>query len=258
MNAISNTLGDAFMLGQFRTFYALLVEHKRHANTTASPLSALDEITDNEEGASLDSSAVSISNELVELLERGAKDAAIRGGSYGSSLYREAEYVMAAMADDVFLNSTQWEGQSTWENNLLEARLFDSYVAGERIFDKIDELLATNSRASAELAAIYLEALTLGFRGKFHGTDDKGALETYRRRLFKLITQRNLNEARDTPIFAQAYAHTLDQGSSRKLPYVRKWVWMLVLFFVLFLGASHILWSAMIADIETVIESVAN
>lgn len=258
MNAISNTLGDAFMLGQFRTFYAQLVEYKSHTNTTTMPLTAIDEVSDEDDAGPSDSSAVAIGDALTELLERGAKEAAIRGGSYGSSLYREAEYVMAAMADDVFLNNMQWQGRSTWENNLLEARLFDSYVAGERIFNKIDELLATNSRASAELAAIYLEALSLGFRGKYHGTDDKGAIETYRRRLFKLITQRDVNESSDAPIFAQAYDHTLDQGSGRKLPYIRKWVWMLVLFFVLFLGASHILWSAMIADIETVIESVAN
>ena len=44
------------------------------------------------------------------------------GGEYASALYRRAQYVMAALADETFLY-LDWPGRDAWRANLLEFKL---------------------------------------------------------------------------------------------------------------------------------------
>src|SRR5947209_3942754 len=77
---------------------------------------------------------------LVSLFERQEAQAWRYGGTYGAEFYKEAQYVMVALADEIFLN-TQWEGQRFWVSNLLESKIFRTHVAGELFFQRLDRLL---------------------------------------------------------------------------------------------------------------------
>jgi hypothetical protein len=69
---------------------------------------------------------------LQTLLEMQALEAGRRGGEYGVLYYKEAQYVMAALADEIFL-TLDWTGRDTWRSDLLETRLFGTYDAGEKV-----------------------------------------------------------------------------------------------------------------------------
>src|SRR4051812_30774573 len=57
---------------------------------------------------------------LAELLERQARFTNNSAGDIGFGLYRECQYVMAALADEVFLNAA-WSGRELWARHLLES-----------------------------------------------------------------------------------------------------------------------------------------
>src|SRR5204863_4757031 len=99
---------------------------------------------------------------LVGLLERQSLDAGREGGDFGLEVYRRAQYAMAALADEIFIN-LDWVGRDAWREHLLEARLFGSHRAGEELFERIDNLLRDHDSLYGELARIYLMVLALGF-----------------------------------------------------------------------------------------------
>ena len=51
--------------------------------------------------------------------------------------YSEVVYIMVALADDIFLNS-EWEGKQFWEDNILEQKFFNTQIAGDEIFNRIN------------------------------------------------------------------------------------------------------------------------
>src|SRR5262245_61847334 len=54
--------------------------------------------------------------------------------------YRQAQYVMIAVADEVFVK-LPWSGAAHWRTNLLETEQFGTRCAGQAVFDRIDALL---------------------------------------------------------------------------------------------------------------------
>jgi type VI secretion system protein ImpK len=125
---------------------------------------------------------------------------------------------MAALADETFLR-LEWPGRDYWTNHLLETQLFDSHNAGEEFFMRMDRLLDQPERSYTDIYAVYLMALSLGFRGKYWGVEDGGRIEAYRRRLFVRIYRRRLELfAGQTRLFPDSYRHTLSEGTARKLP----------------------------------------
>lgn len=246
-------LHQSFLLNQFNEFYESVIHHKERIRLRRFPG------TDEEKAPAVDpefSAADPIYHKLIQHLEKQVVDARSRGGEYGVAYYREAQYVMAALADETFIHM-DWEGRQSWKSNLLEVRLFGTHDAGERIFNKIDVLLKANDPGDAEMAAIYLQALSLGFRGKFRDTDDKGMIAFYHRELFKIIFQRHpdlTNEKR--LMLAEPYAHTLDHGEKRKIPYFRWWGAMAVLLILAFLATSHGVWQYLTGDIQHVVEKI--
>ena len=94
--------------------------------------------------------------------------------------------------DEIFLHIVEWDGVEIWHNNLLETRLFDSYIAGEQVFRHLDKLLQERNPVYADLARIYLIALSLGFQGKHRNTSDTQQLDKYRQQMFKLFLNVNL------------------------------------------------------------------
>ena len=186
---------------------------------------------------------------LIALFRRNAVQI-LRVAGKPTDNYFEAQYVMAAFADDVFIH-LNWEGRRAWTANLLEAALFQSHVAGEVFFDKLDRLLCDRDPADKSLAAVYLSALSLGFRGKYHGLNDHGKLRRYRQELFAFVFRQPQDLKGDAKIaFPDSYVQNLRTEKRKKLTNPRVWLAVLGLVVVTYLAVSHGIWMKLTSRVE--------
>ena len=188
---------------------------------------------------------------MITLFRRNAVQV-MRATGKPTDNYFEAQYVMAAFADDIFIH-LDWEGKRAWTSNLLETTLFQSHVAGELFFDKLDRLLRERDPADRSLAAIYLSALSLGFRGKFHGLNDHGKLRRYRNELFSFVFRQPADLTSDTKIaFPDSYVSNLRPEKRKKLTNPRVWLYVLGFVVITYLAASHGVWLSLTSRLERV------
>ena len=191
---------------------------------------------------------------LQTLLEMQALEAGRRGGDYGVLYYKEAQYVMAALADEIFL-SLDWPGRSAWRNDLLETRLFGSYNAGEAFYKRLDALLHSGDRVQAEVAVVYLLALTLGFRGRYAGNRDSGRIADYKRQLYYYIYQKRPDLAEVSHrMVPEAYQHTESMSSARLLPSPTRWIWLFAAAVAAYVVVAHFVYSDVLAPLLAVLE----
>jgi type VI secretion system protein ImpK len=234
--------GESFLLQQFRAFYSEVMRLKRLVQTSGSWVSR--SAPPPTEGLDRPGDVNAIRQRVLSLLKQQALDAGHRGGEYGVGLYRDhMQYVMAVLADEIFVHLA-WEGREVWKGNLLESELFQSQAAGERFFEKLEQLLQIRDPVYTEVALIYLMALALGFRGKFRDINDGGQIEAYRRQLFAFVFRRHPELLSDSqPFFQEAYSHTFTEGRAPTLPNALKaWSLIGIALLVLWLVASHIAW----------------
>ena len=188
---------------------------------------------------------------LISLFRRNAVQV-MRATGKPTDNYFEAQYVMAAFADDIFIH-LDWEGKRAWTSNLIESTLFQSHVAGELFFDKLDRLLRDRDPADRSLAAIYLSAISLGFRGKYHGLNDHGKLRRYRHELFTFVFRQPPDLTGDAKIaFPDSYVSNLRKEKRRKLTNPRVWLAVLALVVIAYLAASHGVWLSLTSRLEHV------
>lgn len=174
------------------------------------------------------------------------------GGTFGYGLYREAEYVMASLADEIMLNA-QWRGKAHWQ--LLEEELFHSHASGDLFFRKIDALLTGDVTSSAELATIYFQALALDFRGRYRGDDPNKSIERYRRRLYGYIYQQAPEDLPKYPFFSQNYQIEVDDEAGRRLPSPHMWWFVLSGIVAVWLVASTLVWQQISGPMQKHIRS---
>ena len=191
---------------------------------------------------------------LIALFRRNAIQV-LRLGGVQTDNHFEALYIMAAFADEVFINM-EWEGQRTWPSNLIESAMFHSHVAGEMFFEKLDRLLAGRDPSNKSLAAIYLNILSLGFEGKYRGQPDRGRLREYRRDLFNFIFQQPADLEQESKLaFPDAYVKTLRTGK-KKLTNPTMWLGVLGLVLVGYLLISRGVWLLLTNKLNAEITSV--
>jgi type VI secretion system protein ImpK len=240
------------LLAQLRQFYRELMRVKYALHAGVKSFAAIAEGEERQQDP-----VVLAHYHLKAHLERLYVGATRSGGIYSPELYHEAQYVMAALADEVLLYMTDWPGRAQWTNNLLEVALFQTRLAGERIFENIDALVARGTAANPDLAAVYLVALSLGFRGKYRAIADPAALRLYRRALRQIVERhRPLRFDDALPLFADAYAHTLDEGRPVRLPHLRPWLIAIAVAVAAYLVTQQIIWSHGTGPVESVLESV--
>jgi type VI secretion system protein ImpK len=169
------------------------------------------------------------------------------GGTMGYGLYREAEYVMASLADEIMLNA-QWSGKAHWQ--LLEEELFHTHASGDLFFRKIDQLIASGATAPADLAMIYFQALALDFRGRYRGDDANRSIERYRRQLYSHIYQHAPEDQPKHPFFLQNYQSEADDTGGRRLPSPHMWWLALSGIVAVWLVASTLLWKQISDTVE--------
>jgi type VI secretion system protein ImpK len=228
---------DPFLVIAFRQFYADVLRRKHEVE--ANPRAHAGEAS--AQDAAL--RAVRVRDLLLGKLRRQEAEAGRRGGDWGAESYRDAQYAMATLADEVFLG-LDWDGRQAWNDHLLEASLFGTYVGGERLFTMIDELLASPDPLRRPLGAVYLMVLSLRFQGRFRDRVDAGErIESYRRRLYAFVYPDARSALRnDRPVFANAYRHTASDAAPDRLPPTRRWVAALVAAVALYLAISHGFW----------------
>ena len=238
------------LLAQFGEFYAQLLRIK-------SALAVGGRRVGMAEGLSVDEVSGTVHRNLRGLLERQAARARQWGGAYGLALYAEAQYLMAALADETLLLRVDWNGRDAWQDRLLETALFGTALAGERVFERLDALLADPGRAHPSLATLYLIALALGFRGRYWRPGDEGQLRIYRGALARIIT-RAVPEAGEvgSRLFDQSYQHTIETGRPVRLPGLRPWLAATAAVFLVFLVGSYAAWRSATADLERAVADI--
>jgi type VI secretion system protein ImpK len=180
--------------------------------------------------------------QLLSLFERQEAYAWRYGGTYGAEFYKEAQYVMVALADEIFLH-TEWEGRKVWVSHLLETKIFRTHVAGELFFERLERLLKDRDPVYRDLAAVYLMALSLGFKGKYRGADDRGLLGSYKKQLFSFVFRHEPDlKGESRHLFPETYYHTLREEKKRRLPNPRAWLILLGFVVLAYVLMTHGLW----------------
>lgn len=153
-------------------------------------------------------------------------------------------YVMAALADEALLHQVSWPGRTRWMGLLLEHSLYGSRVAGEDVFDLAEGIADGRINGRPDLAAAILLALSLGFRGRYRGVEDRGAIDALRRRLYEVVYhQPPAREADWHPDLARGLRPVLEATPLQRLPRVVPWVAATVVFALLWLGGAHWIWT---------------
>jgi type VI secretion system protein ImpK len=191
-----------------------------------------------------EASAVSqgLSKQLEQLIELQTLEARRIGGRSGADTEFHARYLKAALADELLIHA-DWAGRPHWRHVLLEAQLFRTSNAGEKVFDEIEQILSQREPAQRPIARLYLSVLSLGFQGRYRDTPALSKIADYRRELFQFIYQRAPDlQGRDRTLSAGAYASTLSHLAARRLPRLSRG-WVLILLVLLgLLAVSELLW----------------
>ncbi len=246
--------GDSFLAEQFQDFDGEVIRLKKRVQR-GEWVFDVEEPSSSEEAG--DTAPTAVWQNLLTLLERQSLSARRSGGDFASKVYEQAQYIMAALADEIFLN-LDWGGGDSWKANLLEARLFQTHRAGEEIFRRLDILLQQRDPVYLDLARIYLMMLALGFQGKFRDQPDGEAdLATYRRRLFNFLTNRDPDfEDGLTHLFPEAYASTLDQGELTRVPYLRRWLIGIAVVLAAWVLISIPIWQDLVQELRPAIQDI--
>jgi type VI secretion system protein ImpK len=250
-----NLYGDSLLVAQFREFYREVIRLKRLVKTGVwTPVAVA--ATPGAEGAEGNESINAVWQRLLTLLERQELAAGRISGDYMMEFYKEAQFLMAALADDIFLH-IDWPGREVWHEHLLEAKLFNTHSAGDAFFEKLNNLLQARDPINAELAKIYLMCLSLGFLGKYRDATDFSPIDDYRNRLFDFLKQSE-GEAGQQPfrLFTQAYGHMLTQGKEKRLPNPRRWIIALTVLVLTLFGFSQLLWADLTSEMRTLLHQI--
>eukprot|EP01035_Chromulina_nebulosa_P020326 gene20326-26385_t len=183
------------------------------------------------------------------------------GGNPG--LFQDAQYIMVALADEVFLNLT-WAGAKEWRYSLLEGQIFQTQIAGELFFKKIDSLFDMHDVSRYEIGQLYLMALSLGFRGKYRDHDPQNRVKWYQEQLYQMCCEDNnhlFNTNPNSLLFDECYEHILKESPGRGLPDLRTWAIYGFCVFLVYMFVSYVVWYRiafeMHRDLHTIFEQTS-
>lgn len=217
--------GSAGYTAAFRELYAVVTREARALGRPDAP----------------DPEAVK--HRLLAALAHEAAELSLRLGDQDAAEHREAQYVMVAMADEVLLQRP-WSGRDAWADHPLEAEPpFCTHVAGERVFARLDEILAGRATVSVALVRVYLTALGLGFRGRYRFDPRSPEPDRYRRELTRYL--RRVEPAALAPRAALcpgALEGVADKQPRRGLRSLREGLLPLLAVVAVMLFAGHALW----------------
>ncbi|MBS0185850.1 MAG: DotU family type IV/VI secretion system protein [Proteobacteria bacterium] len=217
---LPSNLKNSFILKNFTQFFQQIVAEKTIA---LEGISISDTKNEKSHKDILYNFVATISKNISSLLEAQEFTVSHEGGDFLMAYYQEALYIMAALADEIFLN-LNWVGQSVWDMFLIEQKIFKTQIAGDKFFENLDAYLLNRDPLKIDLGALYYFALALGFQGKYRGTDNQQILKNYMDNLFLFVVRKEPDFQTSTYLlFPEAYGYTLDEGLIHNLPNPRIW-----------------------------------
>jgi type VI secretion system protein ImpK len=189
---------------------------------------------------------VAVRERLLALLRGQQADISRRASAPVLEHYRQAEYVMVAAADEVFVR-LPWSGAAFWQANLLELERFGTRAAGQVVFTRIESLLDVANPDHRDLAAVYLAALALGFQGRY-ADRDAGVISAHKQRLFELIEGRPPDLAQ--PLVPACYERVTATGPGTLLRHPWALWWATAAVVLLWLTVSQVIWIRMSAPLH--------
>jgi len=228
-NLALETVNDESLVRQFRQFFDELERIWQSAPLCSNP-------------AETTVLARQVSRQLENLIEMQSLEYRQAGSRFAQQAAQDARYLKAALADEVLLRQN-WPGREIWSQHLLEASMFRSSVAGEKVFDDIKQLLRAREPAQRTLAQLYLFTLALGFQGQYRGQNAQDLLAGLRRELFQFVFQRQADLAgRDRVLSPQPYANTLSHIAPRRMAPLSRWKLIFIGSVIGLLAISELLW----------------
>jgi type VI secretion system protein ImpK len=202
---------ESLLLRQFREF----VDAVRQQLVDAAPANL--DLSDPAVSQEANNAAKKMSDNIARIAEAQDLQFSREASQAELMLVDELRYLKAAMADELLL-SEPWSGRPFFTSHLVETRLFGSSLAGDKIFDRISQLLGDASSRAQQLAPLYLFAVAIGFQGRFRGPDADDSLIPIRDALYRKIYRREpllKSDLAEQPAFAdrvlseQAYKSVL-------------------------------------------------
>lgn len=166
-------------------------------------------------------------------------------------------YVLTAVADEVILVQCRtWAHYDEWVDRPLEAVLYGTRIAGDRLFAAADELVARR-RSDPGAATAILLALMTGFRGRYQGQDEPARIEFLKTQLYALVCRRDYWEDDRAPYdMPDLVASTLEGPSLRRLPTLWPWLVALAALVMAYFPISHLLWSEQVDRIDALTRQI--
>jgi type VI secretion system protein ImpK len=160
-------------------------------------------------------------------------------------------YVLTAVADEVVLaRCRKWDRYEAWADRPLEAVLYGTRIAGDRIFEAAEEL-AARQRSDPRAATAILLAFLTGFRGRYQGRDDRGRIADLEHRLYALVCRRDYAPDDRLPYrMPDLVATRLEGSSERSLPSLWPWLVALVALILAYFPISHLAWWEQVRTID--------
>jgi type IV/VI secretion system ImpK/VasF family protein len=201
-----------------------------------------------------DAQADVLAEQLTAAARRLAREAMAWTGAAGEADIALAQYAFVAVLDELLLFS-EWPGSAAWESRPLEMRVFGTRVAGERLPDAIETLLAERDPARRDLANVFLACLTLGFKGRLRGTEGALRHDQLRHALFAFAMQRDAEPAHlVAPLERVAVGARHALPLTQMFPDVARFALLLAGGLLVLLGLSHLVWSIETARVRGAVE----
>jgi type VI secretion system protein ImpK len=181
-----------------------------------------------------------IAARLAAMLEEETRKVAQFGSGEQRRRQRIALYATCALIDEVLLLEFVWPGREAWLDLLLEYRFFRTRVAGQRCFALLEQFLLGD--ADADLAAIFLLVLKLGFKGRHRGPQGEARLTVLRQ---SLLARVRVGHDADDRLFPQAYQFQV-AGKEARLAPLRPWLRAGGLALIAYLLLSSAVWLAQV------------
>jgi type VI secretion system protein ImpK len=173
------------LLRELLDFHQILMQCRATVEAGSRQPAAASDASGNSDGG-----AARILGQLEQAIARQWDHTKHRLSERERSQLRSAQYLMCALADDLFLHEVTWNGRAAWAADVLEERVFGTRVAGERVFENIRGLVDRRDPADADLAAVTLACIGFGLRGRLRGERHAAELAAATRALFELVAGR--------------------------------------------------------------------
>jgi type VI secretion system protein ImpK len=152
--------------------------------------------------------------QMMQLLGRAEQDARIAG--YEPADVRMAVFAVVALLDESALNARQ-PALADWARRPLQEELFGVHMAGEWLFQNVEQLLARpDTPALADLLEVHQLVFLLGFRGRY-GAADPSALHAYTSRVADRVARLRGHPGDLSPAW-----HPTDDAIAGRDPWIRR------------------------------------